>query len=69
MTRFAVWAPLRERVRLWLPDAVHGMRLDGRGWWHADVDGAAEPEADPLAVRGPDGEVGHDVSRTSSATG
>ena len=39
MTRFSVWAPHRDRVRLAAGDAAHEMTRDDRGWWHADVAG------------------------------
>jgi len=39
VTRFSVWAPHRDRVRLAAGDAAHEMTRDDRGWWHADVAG------------------------------
>ena len=37
MTDFAVWAPLRDRVRMLVDGAAHPMSRDGGGWWHASV--------------------------------
>ncbi|MGH3645968.1 MAG: malto-oligosyltrehalose trehalohydrolase [Micromonosporaceae bacterium] len=39
MTEFTVWAPERERVRLWLADGVHEMARDEDGWWRVRVAG------------------------------
>ncbi|WP_280236228.1 malto-oligosyltrehalose trehalohydrolase [Nocardia cyriacigeorgica] len=40
MTRFEVWAPTPELVRLDIEGVVHPMRRSGDGWWWAQVDAA-----------------------------
>jgi maltooligosyltrehalose trehalohydrolase len=67
MTEFRVWAPKPELVRLDVDGAVHPMRRSDDGWWHADVDAAAEARygfvlddgptvlPDPRSPRQPDG--------------
>ena len=37
MTTFRVWAPLRNKVELLLPDKSIAMASVGGGWWHVDV--------------------------------
>ncbi|MGH3760746.1 malto-oligosyltrehalose trehalohydrolase [Actinophytocola sp.] len=76
MTRFSVWAPRRDRVRLVLGSATHDMRRDDRGWWHADADGPDyafllddedQPLPDPRSrwqpagVHGPSRRYSHDA--------
>jgi maltooligosyltrehalose trehalohydrolase len=39
-----VWAPIPERVRLWVDGTVHPMQPEADGWWATDVE--AEPGAD-----------------------
>jgi maltooligosyltrehalose trehalohydrolase len=36
---FAVWAPLRDLVRVQVEGTTHGMYRDSAGWWRASVDG------------------------------
>ncbi len=62
MTDFGVWAPERDRVRLWLAGGVHPMTRGEDGWWRVSVDGAdhgadygyllddAVPPADPADI-------------------
>ncbi len=38
MTDFAVWAPLRERVRVLVDGTPHEMTPDAAGWWRAALD-------------------------------
>ena len=40
MANFAVWGPLRERVRVLVDDVAHEMAPNANGWWRATVDGA-----------------------------
>ena len=40
MANFAVWGPLRERVRVLVDDVAHEMAPNADGWWRATVDGA-----------------------------
>ncbi len=40
MTDFAVWAPLRDRVRVLVDGTPHPMEPDGAGWWRAGVPSA-----------------------------
>jgi maltooligosyltrehalose trehalohydrolase len=64
MTRFMVWAPHKEKVRLLAGADVHPMIRDERGWWHADaeardyaflVDDDETPLPDPRSGWQPDG--------------
>ncbi|MGH3877955.1 MAG: malto-oligosyltrehalose trehalohydrolase [Actinophytocola sp.] len=65
MTRYSVWAPHRDRVRLSLGDSTHDMIRGDRGWWHADADGGPDyaflldddeqPLPDPRSLRQPAG--------------
>ncbi|OLF17973.1 malto-oligosyltrehalose trehalohydrolase [Actinophytocola xanthii] len=41
---FSVWAPHRERVRLAIGSDRYEMTRDDRGWWHAEVRGAADTD-------------------------
>ena len=38
MADFALWAPLKKRVRVLVDNREHDMTLDHGGWWRADVD-------------------------------
>ena len=37
MAEFAVWAPLKDRVRVLVDNRAHEMAPDGGGWWRTDV--------------------------------
>jgi maltooligosyltrehalose trehalohydrolase len=37
VTEFAVWAPLKERVRVLVDNRAHDMTPDGAGWWRTDI--------------------------------
>ena len=41
MAEFAVWAPLKKRVRVLVDNREHDMALDHGGWWRAEVPDAA----------------------------
>ncbi|HEX8519360.1 MAG TPA: malto-oligosyltrehalose trehalohydrolase [Pseudonocardia sp.] len=45
MAPFAVWAPLKKRVRVLVDNRAHEMTLDHGGWWRVDV-----PDAGPGAA-------------------
>ena len=67
MTRFEVWAPRPDRVRLDVEGELHAMTRSDDGWWRADV--ATKPDArygfvldddptvlpDPRSARQPEG--------------
>jgi maltooligosyltrehalose trehalohydrolase len=40
VTNFAVWVPLRERVRVLVDDVAYEMTPGADGWWRATVDGS-----------------------------
>ena len=42
---FAVWAPLRDRVRVLVDGQPHPMQRDDTGWWRSTVDGVASGAA------------------------
>jgi maltooligosyltrehalose trehalohydrolase len=37
VAEFAVWAPLKHRVRVLVDNRAHMMKQDGAGWWRADI--------------------------------
>ena len=39
MADFAVWAPLRDRVRVLVDGTAYAMDRDIAGWWRATVNG------------------------------
>jgi maltooligosyltrehalose trehalohydrolase len=45
VAEFAVWAPLKKRVRVLVDNREHDMVEDGRGWWRADVPDAGSGTA------------------------
>ena len=47
MAEFAVWAPLKKRVRVLVDNREHEMALDQGGWWRGDV-----PDAGPGTAYG-----------------